>query len=496
MKKTALCFLLVGFSAFLIAQSVSLDADFGANGKIVTGLYGISGNPYGIDFITLPEGEIVVGGSVGDYVGLEKYGNAGALDTTFSTSLLASDGLEVSLCAQKDGKILMVAENPVGLSTFVARMDVSGNLDPGFGTGGIAQTNITHFFVRNVFVQSDGKVIVFGDEWTSNSSFSALRLHSNGRIDSSFAMNGKLSIDLPDYAYEVPMAMLEQPDHKLLFVGSIGYPNSNIFMLRINSDGTRDNAFGVDGMVIDPIQGNSNAYALTLQPDGKILVAGNSGPINQAIVVRYHGDGSLDTYFGNEGVQYFPELKECIGIALRPDGKILAANWSSNSMLGNIVLAQLLPNGQIDLSFGEEGIFRIIDPGMRPRALCLTGNKATVSARKPTGTTQKRLFRVLLDLNVGVLDPSKSSDLNLLVYPNPISEQFTLQFGLTEKAEVSVHLFDLQGKLVQALVQNQSFENGEHALSLSCPNHLPAGNYILTLEVEGKKRTSIQIMKK
>ncbi|MBK6993530.1 MAG: T9SS type A sorting domain-containing protein [Lewinellaceae bacterium] len=282
----------------------------------------------------------------------------------------------------------------------------------------------------------------------------------------------------------------------MIFVGSIGYPVWNIFVVRIHPNGALDYTFGEGGIVIDPIHGNSNAYALALQADGKIVLAGDTGPDNQAIVVRYHGDGSRDNYFGEQGVQYIPEANEGVGIAIRPDGKILTANWSSNAALGNLALAQLLPNGQRDLTFGINGVFKMIDPGMRPRALSLQGNKATVSARKLTGVTFKQIFRFLLDLNVGVLSPSVTNVPNLLVYPNPIAEQFTLQFGLAEPAPVSVHLFDMQGKLVQNLVQNQSFERGEHMLSLSCPGHLPAGNYVLTLEVAGKKMTSIQIMKK
>ncbi|MBC7776148.1 MAG: T9SS type A sorting domain-containing protein [Phycisphaerae bacterium] len=496
MKKIALCLTLVGIAGFLSAQTLGLDAIFGVNGKVVTGLNGISGSPYGIDFVGLPDGEIMIGGSLADYVGLEKYDNAGALDPMFSTSLIASDGLEVGVAVQKDGKVLLAAENPVGLSTFVARMDAFGKLDPSFGNGGIAQTSVTHFWVHNVFVQSDGKVVVFGDEWTNFSSFSAVRFLSNGTLDSSFATNGKLSIDLPDYTYEVPIAMLEQPDHKLLFVGTIRYFTGNVLLVRINPDGTRDDTFGEGGLVIDPIEGNSSAYALALQPDGKILLTGDTGPNPQAIVARYLSDGTRDLGFGNEGVQYLPELYEGVGIAVFPDGKILTANWSTNATLGNLALAQLLPNGQRDQAFGDNGVFRIINPGMHPRALSLIGNKATVSARKLTGTNQKQLFRFLLDLNVGTLNPNNSVEPSLWVYPNPIAEQFTLKFGLTQKEQVGIHLFDMNGKQVQSFVQNQSFEQGEHEINLFCADHLAAGNYALSLEVAGKKLSSIQIVKR
>ncbi len=495
MKKIALVLLLACSSCFLSAQSVALDSTFGTNGKIITGLYGLSGNTYGTDFATLPDGKIIIGGRLNERVGVEKYDNAGVLDEKYATAFIESDGLETSVCVQQDGKVLLLGENPDDFSTFVIRMDTMGKFDETFGNGGVAQTFESHFLAHNIYSQSDGKVVVFGDEWTNFSSFSAIRLLGDGTLDPSFAVNGKLSIDLPGYNHEVPIAMLEQPDHRLLFAGSIGYPSWNVLLVRTHPDGSLDTSFGENGILIDSIQGNSNAYALALQPDGKIVITGDSGPNYHATVVRYNSDGTRDLDFANQGIRYFPEANEGVGIAVRPDGKILTVNWDNDNSLGNLVLAQLLPNGQRDVSFGNNGIFRVIDPGMRPRALSLTGNKATVSARKPTGTTQKRLFRFLLDLTVGTLNPAEPNP-TLWVYPNPIVEQFTLQFGLTEPAPVSVHLFDIQGKLVQHLVQNQSFEQGEHALNLSCPGHLPAGNYILTMEAAGKKMTSIQIIKK
>ncbi len=496
MKKNPLCLMLALFPGILAAQSVTPDAAFGLNGTVVSGLYGMSGHPLGIDFAVLPDGKTILGGSRNGTVGLEKYDNTGALDLSFSTSLLESDGLEVGVSGQKDGKVLLVSENAHSLSTFVARMDQFGHLDPGFGIDGIAQTFVSHFLAHNVAEQQDGKVLVFGDEWTNFSSFSVLRFLSDGTRDASFATNGKLSIDLPDFAHEVPVAVAEQGDHKLVFAGSIGYPTWNVLLVRINPDGTRDATFGDYGVVIDSIKGSSDAYALAIQADGKIVVSGTTNLPAEAFVARYNTDGSHDLGFGGNGVQYLNKANEGIGVAVKPDGKILTANWSSDNNLGNLVLAQFLPNGQKDLSFGENGIFRMIAPGMHPRALSLVDNKATVSARKLTGTTLKQLFRFILDLNVGTLHPDEEPVPSLWVYPNPIAEQFTLEFGLKQQEHVSIQLFDMNGKQVQSFIQNQPFEQGEHSIQLSCADQLAAGDYVLTLEVAGKRMTSIQILKK
>ena len=105
------------------------------------------------------------------------------------------------------------------------------------------------------------------------------------------------------------------------------------------------------------------------------------------------------------------------------------------------------------------------------------------------------LLRFLLDLNVGILDPASEANSNLWIYPNPISGQFNLQFTLTQKKPVRIQMFDMQGQLVQSLQENELFDSGAHNLSLNCPEQLPSGNYVLTLEVAGEKRSSVQVFK-
>jgi len=289
---------------------------------------------------------------------------------------------------------------------------------------------------------------------------------------------------------------VEQPDGKLVFAGMADW---NLFMIRIHPEGTIDHSFGTDGYVIDPMPTGGEAYSLALQPDGKIVACGYAIPSNSPVVARYHPNGSRDTTYGDQGVVYFTDiagLTEGIGIEVLPNGKTLVG--ISNFSGKNFYFAQLLPNGARDSTFGVNGFYEYVNNDFRARTMSLMGNMIAVSGRKESFPSNNRilLLRFLLDLSVGTFNPKIAADPSLWIYPNPISEQFTLQFGLVEPAPVSVQLLDMQGKLMQYLVQNQSFEQGEHTLDLSCPSTLPAGNYVLTLEVAGKKMTSVQIMKK
>ncbi len=105
------------------------------------------------------------------------------------------------------------------------------------------------------------------------------------------------------------------------------------------------------------------SYSLALQPDGKIVLGGVSH--GHFALARYYSNGSLDSTFGNGGKvtsSLRPLTTEIIhGILIRPDGKIIAAgvtvdNAVSLNPQGDFMLAQYLPDGDLDLSFGIGGV--------------------------------------------------------------------------------------------------------------------------------------------
>src|SRR5690606_39605319 len=76
--------------------------------------------------------------------------------------------------------------------------------------------------------------------------------------------------------------------------------SSDVCSSDLNADGTLDTSFGTNGMVNHSF--SSKASAMTLQPDGKIIIGGNKGVGNGNIgytVTRFDSNGSLDTSFNN-----------------------------------------------------------------------------------------------------------------------------------------------------------------------------------------------------
>lgn len=128
--------------------------------------------------------------------------------------------------------------------------------------------------------------------------------------------------------------------------------------------GHLDPTFGTGGILIQDLEGTADmAYGICLQPDGKILVCGNYGPAGdcQVGVTRYHPDGTFDVDFANNGVFFWDQTgaDEAYGLLVRPDGRIVVSGSFHTPGGGAELmpsLLQLQPNGELDMSFGVDGM--------------------------------------------------------------------------------------------------------------------------------------------
>ena len=169
-------------------------------------------------------------------------------------------------------------------------------------------------------------------------------------------------------------AMALQPDGKVVAVSEIQDANSHwLFgVYRWTSSGALDPSFGGRGFVITDLPGSfETPYALALQRDGKILVGGEAmcpRPVMCFGLVRYRGDGSVDTTFGDGGLVR-TEFQQCgcaiYGLAVQRDGRIVAVGdrfrYGDAQDDNLIAVARYLPDGKRDTSFSRDGLFSL-DP--------------------------------------------------------------------------------------------------------------------------------------
>ncbi|HVW33108.1 MAG TPA: delta-60 repeat domain-containing protein, partial [Acidimicrobiia bacterium] len=189
-----------------------------------------------------------------------------------------------------------------------------------------------------------------------------------GSLDVSFGVGGALRTNFGG-TYDWAYATAIQPDGKILAAGVSDARGTYDFALaRYTSAHALDPSFGINGVVLTDFGHSYDwAYALALQPDGGILVAGVSDVSGSKdfAIARYGPNGSLDRSFGRDGLmteRMRPFTADIVrGMALQPDGKIVVVGVTYEDVLttrphGDFMVARYLPDGSNDLSFGIGGV--------------------------------------------------------------------------------------------------------------------------------------------
>lgn len=304
----------------------------------------------------------------------------GQLDTTFGTSgtvitsvntgstLVTGDETARAVVIQADGKIIVAGSTNNGSNRDMAllRYNANGTLDTSFGVTGYVTTAIGpgDDYASAVALQTDGRIVVAGSAFNgSNYDFALVRYLPNGTLDTSFNSTGKVTTAF-DTSNDAPSDLAIQPDGKIIAAGNMTsqFAGREFAMARYNTDGTMDTSFGVTGKVITRIT-DSNDYirAIALQTDGKIITAGHArvGSNDDVALSRHQMDGSLDTSFDLDGILTIPSANSCRaeGVAIQSDGNIVVAGWeATGANLSLFLLHRILyANGALDFSFDGDG---------------------------------------------------------------------------------------------------------------------------------------------
>jgi uncharacterized delta-60 repeat protein len=270
-----------------------------------------------------------------------------------------------------------------------------GDLDTTFGAGGKKTVNFGGTdAARAVLVQPNGRVFAAGGGGPA-SSFCVVRLRSaNGTLDPTFGSGGKRVVDFGSDDESVYGAAL-QPDGKIVLAGDSRLQPA---VVRLKANGALDTSFDGDGKKLFSWGAIGRVTAVVIAPNGKILLGGFSGPEGGNIqVARMTAKGALDTTFGAGGIATvdFGGTEFGEAIARQADGRILVVGRSS---AGGAVVARLRATGALDPDFGSGG--RVTLPGggslsavlVQPdRNIVVAGNASgsammTVTRLKPDGS--------------------------------------------------------------------------------------------------------------
>lgn len=277
------------------------------------------------DMVLQPDGKIIIAGPFASYNGtprarMARVNTDGSLDTVFdpgsgpdTTVLFVTlDGNNKVLIGGKFTTVDGVARGRI------ARLNSDGSLDTTFNPGAGA-TVATYVEVNNILALPDGKYLLTGlfSKYDNVDRYRIARTNNDGSLDTTFNPG-------PGGFWGTARLLHYLPDGKVLAVGSINEyndePVSNV--IRINTNGTRDTLF----TPVVELGFASSIISAVIQPDNKILIAGDfeeCNGIQRMYIARLLPDGgTVDTSFdaGNiPGSSYISEL------ALQPDGKVIVA---------------------------------------------------------------------------------------------------------------------------------------------------------------------------
>ncbi len=276
----------------------TLDTTFANGGTLLSDL------GWGSKLIIQPDGKLLIGAPTA----VIRLNSNGTFDSTFGGGDgIANYAADVMVRAS-DGKIYVGSGSTVRRLNSDGSLDTTFGASGVRTLTGV--TPATFFKVYDLDLQSDGKLVATGyaerltgeDNSYNASGFGVVRLTSGGAIDTGFADQGLFFYTDDDN--EVAYAAAVQSDGKIVIAGNDR--DSNLIFIRLNSDGSYDSNFGVTG---NGITGDGLGWFyvqdLAVQSDGKIVVAGGSRPFENGdddmLLMRLNSDGTMDASFAGNG---------------------------------------------------------------------------------------------------------------------------------------------------------------------------------------------------
>jgi uncharacterized delta-60 repeat protein len=271
---------------------------------------------------------------------------ANDLDPTFAGDGIVAGPVRSAakdLALQADGKIVVTGssagtDRPSGL--MVARLNIDGSMDPTFSHDGVAYTLIGEGTIGYaVEVQSDGKIVAAGYATTGRGDvFVVVRYTTHGALDTSFSRDGIRTASIGKDPYDIAEDMTIQPDGKIVVVGESdenGLDGLDFAILRLLPDGTRDRSFSRDGERIVAFKDyESLATSVAVDAEGNIVVSGTvRADRSEIALARVLPSGAMDASFGSNGrvVTRLPYLSGLGTVLIDDDGRIVGVGGTQGS---------------------------------------------------------------------------------------------------------------------------------------------------------------------
>ena len=327
---------------------------------------------------------LVIGSQVANTVGssiVARLRDDGSLDTSYGNGGIASEGAGDGLLLSDGGLIVVRSEGGNGALS-VAKLTTSGQLDVTFGTNGRSANVLGG---RNLLLEANGKILTGTGTVLS-------RVNQTGQPEAS--LNSLVSIQIPGGVG--PKGMAADVDGSIVLAGIDVFDGDTFLrVLRLLPNGAPDSTFGVGGIQDILLQSpfvSGEISSVVIDPMHRVLIAAEadmscaSGICAVLAVARLLRTGEMDTTFGVAGFTTVPGVAIYgANVALQPDGKILVAGngrFSSGLTKTQVFVARFTDGGQLDPTFASTGIAqRDVAPDNSPNS----GDVRNAIVVSPTG---------------------------------------------------------------------------------------------------------------
>jgi uncharacterized delta-60 repeat protein len=428
------------------------------------------------------------------------FGNQGV--STIDVSLGAADGAN-DVVELWDGKFLVVGSTTGAQSVelVVTRLNTDGSIDNSFGTAGQVRYDAgagSWFIPSTIKVTAGNNIFIGGSVYNGASwDFALVKLTQGGGFVASYGTNGVVTIDQALSEDELK-AIHVTASEEVFLVGNANYGGTQSAILaKFDANGDLDLTFNTLGFVEYDDATFNYFNDLFVDASGNIYVTGHEGLGDDmnGIVLKYVTDGTPDLTFATNG-KLVMDIGAANGIkyqkiAQKNDGNFIVTGPATGQSIDQIHAFSFTTDGTADCEFGCSGVyhdFTISTVSYTQNLLMIMDDGSVVTGGYLTSQDfvgeNMYLVKLLIEEQTAGLEEVETSEVQVTIYPNPMSNYFTVE---ADAELLGLHLMDLNGRIIQNWENNSNFFIEEHVSN---------GTYLLHIQtIKGNSTQKIQINK-
>ena len=255
---------------------------------------------------------------------IKRLSSAAQWDSMYQFALELSDASAVAIDTDANGAMYVLVQRLFGAQQIV-RLTPNGEVDTNFAEQGLLTLDISReHLVSDIAIDHLGRILVTGTliSEDNGANIYVARWDASGQIDTQFNGIGWTELDVAGYG-DYAQKILLHGEHILIgghtTLRSDAFRESDILVARFTQAGQLDPLYGDDGIVITQWRDYDHEQLsdMALQNDGKLVITGQNRGFGRITAMRYLSDGTPDSTFGDGGIVMLEDRYEIdVGVSV------------------------------------------------------------------------------------------------------------------------------------------------------------------------------------